>query len=243
MKLSPTEIVLRFTARIPGHRELPPARINASSPMARLPHFRGYSVATAGVARILGVTKTITDHLSPTNSRLLTIALSDHLPKECLVPLPCSTKALDAEIEPLPQGHHVVYFPIYARPSDLHPDGTDMDHWPGAPFERRVWAGGEITFHRGWNAKLRLDAGQATCVESVDDVRLSKAVADGKSDNSIKAFVDVRRRYSRLGDEESPAIEERRTLVFMPEATEHIPTIQRSKRVVKGRLCSQPGWN
>ncbi|CRK19504.1 hypothetical protein BN1723_017783, partial [Verticillium longisporum] len=111
-------------------------------------------------------------------------------------------------------GHHLVYFPIQARPSELHPDGTDADHWPGRPFMRRMWAGGEVRFRPGWEKDMPLDGREAVCTETVEEVRLS-----GEGDKA-KAFVDVWRRYTVAdgkGGDAAPAIEERRTLVFMPE--------------------------
>ncbi|RNJ54207.1 hypothetical protein D7B24_000804 [Verticillium nonalfalfae] len=162
---------------------------------------------------ILNKPKHVPDHLSPTNSRLLTLSLSDYLPPECLAPLQPQPSPSRKPAHPLPQGHHLVYFPIQARPSELHPDGTDADHWPGRPFMRRMWAGGEVLFRPGWEKDMPLDGREAVCTETVEEVRLS-----GEGDKA-KAFVDVWRRYTVAdgGSDAAPAIEERRTLVFMPE--------------------------
>ncbi|KAM0284969.1 hypothetical protein ACHAQH_001658 [Verticillium albo-atrum] len=77
---------------------------------------------------------------------------------------------------------------------------------------RRMWAGGEVCFRSDWEKELPLDGREVICTEGVEDVRLS-----GEGEKA-KAFVDVWRRY-RVTDHEdvTPAIEERRTLVFMPE--------------------------
>ncbi|KAK4106111.1 hypothetical protein N658DRAFT_563052 [Parathielavia hyrcaniae] len=68
---------------------------------------------------------------------------------------------------PLPQGYHLVYFPLKLPPSRLMPDGTDPAHWPGAPFARRMWAGGRVVFREGWRESMRLDGRRAICVERV----------------------------------------------------------------------------
>ncbi|KAL2753315.1 hypothetical protein ACRALDRAFT_1083032 [Sodiomyces alcalophilus JCM 7366] len=176
-------------------------------------HTRSYS--TSRIQEIVHKPKLIPDHLSPTHSNLLTISLSDHIPSECLPEQPASSSGNDDAPPYLPQGHHLVYFPIQARPSELHPDGTDADHWPGPPFMRRMWAGGEVCFRPGWEREMTLDGRKVVCAETVEDVRVSS----GKGDQA-RAHVDVWRRYRATDQEDGvpAAIEERRTLVFMPEA-------------------------
>ncbi|ROT38495.1 hypothetical protein SODALDRAFT_333091 [Sodiomyces alkalinus F11] len=190
-----------------------------STIISTIPSTRTYS--TSRIQEILHKPKLIPDHLSPTHSNLLTISLSDHIPSECL---PEQQPTLSSGGTPpppsspppyLPQGHHLVYFPIQARPSELHADGTDSDHWPGPPFTRRMWAGGEVCFRPGWERAMRLDGRKVVCTETVEDVRVSP----GRGEQA-RAFVDVWRRY-RLADQKDEvpaAIEERRTLVFMPES-------------------------
>lgn len=214
------------------------------------------------------------DYLTPTNSHLLSVTLADQLPAPQddhhamgpggsggggggrPYPPPISSDldhwtlpkihrgggALPSP--PLPQGHHLVYFPPTHPSSALLPDGTDADHWPGPPFSRRLWAGGSVSFAEGWDASLLLDKRRAACVERVEDVRLNwarsgagngaaggDAVGDGDGTHAVgdKVFVDVVRRYGPVGQdedavdgpevvrrvEESPAIVERRTLVFL----------------------------
>ncbi|TLD34152.1 hypothetical protein PspLS_00352 [Pyricularia sp. CBS 133598] len=67
-------------------------------------------------------------------SKLLDLALADHLPA-------------DAKLDKghlLPPGHHLVSFPPMLTESELLPDGTDPKHSPGPGFSRRLWAGGHI---------------------------------------------------------------------------------------------------
>ncbi|KAL1838018.1 hypothetical protein VTJ49DRAFT_3141 [Mycothermus thermophilus] len=177
----------------------------------------------------------IYDTLTPTNSHLLTLSLADHVPSlfpsyqpGSPIPYPvknCKPVHPVAEGFPLllPQGHHLVYFPLQLPPSQLMPDGTDPAHCPGEPFVRRVWAGGSVVFHPEWREVMRMDGRKMVCVEEVvpDSVFFR---SDGK------LVVEVRRRYgmakemlSKANDrlatkwQEKVAVEEVRRLVFLRE--------------------------
>ncbi|KAK7952694.1 uncharacterized protein PG986_008422 [Apiospora aurea] len=87
---------------------------------------------------------------------------------------------------------------------------------PGAPFERRMWAGGSIEFR--W--PLRLDHGPAVCAERIQDVTVRGPPGHEK------AFVAVLRCYGNTGRDAKTgrvvmsrapegAVREVRTLVFM----------------------------
>lgn len=159
--------------------------------------------------------KLIPDYLTPTNSHLLATTLSDLLPPAYAAP---STPLVVGAPAALPPGHHLVYFPIQLPPSRLVPDGADPDHAPGAPFHRRMWAGGEVVFRPAARRRLRLDGRPWLCHEAVE------AVDVRGMEGQEKVFVDVRRKYG-LGhegyqdvgrlDAQEWLIEERRTLVFM----------------------------
>ncbi|KAF6817175.1 hypothetical protein CSOJ01_02595 [Colletotrichum sojae] len=178
---------------------------------------RGYSTRHAspslgaGIAKILHTSKEIPDHLSPSHSYLLDLLFLDILSSSSTKP---KYPAPSTAAGPLPQGHHLVYFPLQTPPSGLMPDGTDPDHCPGAPFTRRLWAGGEVRFRDGWEDEMRLDGRRVDCVESVDDVRAEKE----------RVWVELWRRYAAGGSEQGPAIEERRTLAFLPEVDTPPPT-------------------
>ncbi|KAI1804393.1 hypothetical protein F4811DRAFT_520424 [Daldinia bambusicola] len=152
------------------------------------------------------------DVMSPTNSSLLNIALADFIPESCQAPAyqdgAKSIDKVDAKYE-LPQGHHLVYFPLQKTASELCPDGTDPLHSPGGPFERRMWAGGSIEF----NDNFRLDSSKVVCRERVAQVTVKG------SEGQEKIFVDVLREYMRAQDSHGPSmtrgISERRGLVFM----------------------------
>ncbi|EED16288.1 conserved hypothetical protein [Talaromyces stipitatus ATCC 10500] len=52
---------------------------------------------------------------------------------------------------PIPPGYHLVYFTPSSLESELGADGTDTSYNPAAPFTRRMWAGGEISWPRTHN--------------------------------------------------------------------------------------------
>ncbi|KAI5459835.1 HotDog domain-containing protein [Mariannaea sp. PMI_226] len=158
--------------------------------------------------------KVIPDYLSPMPSHLLTTTINDLLRSSTTTTF-FSSPAISSPAQTLPPGHHLVYFPIQLPPSALIPDGADPDHSPGAPFTRRVWAGGEVSFGKGAAGSLLLDCRPVLCRETIEDVGLRGKEGDEK------VFVDVWRRYG-LGHDDAETrmdweIEERRTLVFMKE--------------------------
>lgn len=208
--------------------------------------------------------KHIWDVMSPTNSHLLNVALADFIPSSCQpahfvkagvvhpAGRPYDQAGLrDARDEAaelsLPEGHHLVYFPPQIRASGLLPDGTDPFQSPGAPFVRRMWAGGSVDF----GSNLPLDSSPALCVESIDAVSVKGRPGEEK------IFVDVLRRYmdevqfqrelkvpNRKDDSDHETRSgpvERRTLVFMrrSDAGKINPSVLRASlgqdRIVKGR--------
>lgn len=169
--------------------------------------------------------KIIHDYLTPMPSHLLTTTLTDLISPSSS---PSSSPIISSPPSILPQGHHLVYFPIQLPPSRLIPDGADPDHSPGRPFTRRVWAGGEVTF----GPALRMDGRGWLCREKVEDVGLRGRKGEDK------VFVDVWRRYG-LGhgnaERESWDIEERRTLVFMREQESFSTS---TPRIIKCKLSA-----
>lgn len=189
--------------------------------------------------------KVIRDYLMPMPSHLLTTTLSDlevcgartNTSEEATLTTPASpdvagplesTPVVQAPPVPLPQGHHLVYFPIQAAPSHLAPDGADMDHSPGVHYSRRLWAGGEVVFRGATDGspvpdEVLLDGQPWTCTETIGDVRVKESNSTLTNQGDEKVFVDLWRRYALghdpSGDSRPWAIEERRTLVFMnPDA-------------------------
>ncbi|KAE8382126.1 hypothetical protein BDV26DRAFT_254428 [Aspergillus bertholletiae] len=170
------------------------------------------------------------DYLYTQPSHLLNLTLADLLP-EALVSsrthtaLPSVTRALH-----MPAGHHLVYFPPQVTLSQLLPDGTDVLHSPGGPFQRRLWAGGSVRFPvtRG----LILNGARAVCVETIRDVivkgcegtekvivkieRRMGVVQEGEEEDSI------RHRILKEAEDETghASVIERRDLAFMRKKTQ-----------------------
>ncbi|KAI6371636.1 hypothetical protein MCOR25_003918 [Pyricularia grisea] len=178
----------------------------------------------------------IEDILSPTRSKLLDLALADHLPAEAK---PEAKRSL------MPAGHHLVYFPPLLTESELLPDGTDPKHSPGPGFSRRLWAGGNLVFPPGLRPEDHASppsssnpAGQSksvvlvkktlamlgknkfcACRESIADVTVR-----GQPGRE-KVYVELSREYGNFSLEEMNlpidertfylSISERRTLVFL----------------------------
>ncbi|KAL3458024.1 HotDog domain-containing protein [Aspergillus heterothallicus] len=137
------------------------------------------------------------DYLHPQPSYLLDLTIADLFPSTFLSArtrraLPSSTRPLH-----LPAGHHLVYFPPQVRLSELLPDGTDILHAPGSPFNRRLWAGGSIAFSS--TNLLLLDGSRAVCFEGIRDV-----VVKGPPGEE-KIIVKIERRIGAVqeGEEES----------------------------------------
>lgn len=177
------------------------------------------------------------DMMCPVNSYLLTRALSEFLPDECTARqqiLPQDVfkdRSGDYEHPALPPGHHLVYFPLDRRGSELCPDGTDPYHSPrDTPFARRMWAGGSIRGLRG----MVLDERLALCRERIVGVDVRGSAG------AEKIFVEVLREYATgvpyrasfdpetmklrprddPGEHDLEGTTEHRTLVFMRELSD-----------------------
>ncbi|KAL2013469.1 hypothetical protein VTN00DRAFT_994 [Thermoascus crustaceus] len=175
----------------------------------------------------------IYDYLSPQPAHLLDLSLVDFFPA-----LYSSSAAGYALPKALPSihyprrmavGHHLVYFPPQVTLSQLLPDGTDILHAPGEPFNRRMWAGGRARFPQEGGPLL--DGKRAVCVEVIRDVTLKGQAGEEKVFVNIERRIatveegedeeDIRGRICR-DDEEDPGdavVIERRDLVFLREKT------------------------
>lgn len=146
------------------------------------------------------------DNMSTTPSYLLNLALADHLPASCQPDLFAArhskhgaygmlpTSLTDSRPPPLPEGHHLVYFPLQVSSNGLMADGTDKDHYPGWPFVRRMWAGGSVNFISHQNRQLYLDNNLAFCIETLGKPVLKRGVVPGEE----MVFIDVKRRYFKV---------------------------------------------
>ncbi|KAL4917920.1 hypothetical protein BDW62DRAFT_210844 [Aspergillus aurantiobrunneus] len=135
------------------------------------------------------------DYLYPQQSHLLDLTLRDLFPKigsfsPAQTTLPAITRS-----SPLPPAHHLVYFPPQVTLTQLLADGTDTLHYPGAPFNRRLWAGGRVIFAA--TNRLLLDGSRAVCVEGIRDV-----IVKGRSGEE-KIIVKIERQIGTVQEEET----------------------------------------
>ncbi|RDW61915.1 uncharacterized protein DSM5745_10587 [Aspergillus mulundensis] len=168
------------------------------------------------------------DYLQPQQSHLLNLTLTDLFPKSDLLS-PRTTLPTIARPSHLPPAHHLVYFPPQVTLSQLLADGTDTLHTPGAPFNRRLWAGGGIKF--AVTNKLRLDGGRAVCIERIRDVMIKGQTGEEKIIVRIERQIgtvqeeetehEIRKRVWSDGEnmEAHTSILENRDLVFMRDKT------------------------
>lgn len=145
----------------------------------------------------------------------------------------------------MPPGHHLVYFPPQVTISELLPDGTDILHTPGEPFNRRLWAGGKITFPQlsGDPDNLMLNGQRAVCVENIDNVEVRGSEGDEK------ILVTIDRRFTpvhehedetqiraRIASSAGQVLVEKRTLFFMRDLDpgQQLERNRKGSRLVKG---------
>ncbi|KAL9601877.1 MAG: hypothetical protein Q9219_002230 [cf. Caloplaca sp. 3 TL-2023] len=113
----------------------------------------------------------------------------------------------------IPPGHHLVYLPPLTPLSSLCSDGTDPLHSPGAPFTRRLWAGGDIDFQ---SQSLRTHC-RLRCDESITDVQI-KGRQGGE-----KIYVNIERQVWLEGRTAATLkLTENRKLVFLREQSNPI---------------------
>ena len=119
---------------------------------------------------------------------------------------------------PMPLGHHLLYFPPFNQPNDLMTDGTIPQHHPGRPFFKRMWAGGKLVFTPGWQERLRLDGRLAVCIERPEDARWTVApVVERKRDPEPAWMVKKSMRIGRLhmAQSEIQRLVDRQDMVFV----------------------------
>jgi hypothetical protein len=175
--------------------------------------FRGFSAGAS-----LGVSRTISsfgqnhlhheltarrlpityDYLSPQPSHLLDLTLMDILPE--VYPPASLESGLSMTLPSICQprrmavGHHLIYFPPQVTLSQLLPDGTDILHYPGEPFNSRLWAGGSMRFSPEGGPLL--NGQRAACIEAIRDVTIKG------HEGEEKVFVSIERRFTPVEEGE-----------------------------------------
>ncbi|KAJ9197061.1 hypothetical protein DTO164E3_2204 [Paecilomyces variotii] len=195
----------------------------------------------------------IYDYLSPQPSHLLNLSLVGYVPELApetslgdaggILPLISSPSRMAV-------GHHLVYFPPQVTLSQLLPDGTDVLHTPGEPFNRRMWAGGRVRFPQQGGPLL--DGRRAVCIEGIRDVKVKGL------DGQEKIFVSIERRVATVGEQETEEeirsrvwqaseedfgdaeIIERRDLVFLREKTPEQLQNDKASFSKGGRIVKPP---
>jgi hypothetical protein len=140
----------------------------------------------------------IYDYLSTSNSAFLNTTLRPYLPpgwsdspESRYIPAGTQDNAL------LPPAHHLVYFNPAIPADQLLPDGTDPLQSPGAPYSRRMWAGGSLRFrldNPDSTNLVHMNGARYVCVEGVRDVTVKGAEGDEK------VFVGIERRIGPLAE-------------------------------------------
>ncbi|OQE36020.1 hypothetical protein PENCOP_c012G01514 [Penicillium coprophilum] len=133
------------------------------------------------------------DYLHPQPSHLLNLTLRDLLTHSQASSDNATLPSLHNP-SPLPVGQHLIYFPPQVTLSQLLPDGTDTLHTPGDPFNRRLWAGGNVRFPV---RSPLLDGSRAVCIESIRNVTVKGREGDEK------VIVTIERRIGKVPEQET----------------------------------------
>lgn len=115
---------------------------------------------------------------------------------------------------PIPAGYHLVYFTPSIVESELGLDGTDRTVNPLAPYTRRMWAGGELTWAQDTNAVLRV--GQ----EVRETTKLLSAEPKKLKNGGEMLVVGVEKTFE---NDQGIALVDRRNWVFQKEITPENP--------------------
>lgn len=110
---------------------------------------------------------------------------------------------------PLPPGYHLAYFLPAAVEDDLGTDGTDKTFNAPAPFSRRMWAGGEMSWVKG----VPLRVGE----EVEERTRLVAASAKKSRNGSEMVLVVVEKEF---WGPNGLALVDKRSWIFRPPPTE-----------------------
>ncbi|KAH8887238.1 putative cytoplasmic protein [Thozetella sp. PMI_491] len=109
---------------------------------------------------------------------------------------------------PVPPGWHLVYFTPNGVESELGTDGTDRTFNSPAPFTRRMWAGGLMTWPTAGGAELRVGD------EVTEHTRLVSAMAKRSRNGDEMVLVEVEKEFQ---GPRGLGLTDRRSWIFRPE--------------------------
>src|SRR5690242_412376 len=121
---------------------------------------------------------------------------------------------------PIPAGYHLVYFTPSIIESELGLDGTDRTVNPLAPYTRRMWAGGELTWTQDTSALLRV--GQ----EVRETTKLLSAEPKKLKNGGDMLVVGVEKTFE---NNRGIALVDKRSWVFQKEITPENPLTPATK--------------
>jgi hydroxyacyl-ACP dehydratase HTD2-like protein with hotdog domain len=114
---------------------------------------------------------------------------------------------------PLPAGYHLVYFTPNGLETELGPDGSDRTYNAAAPFSRRMWAGGNMT----WPAAGKSES-SAPLLRVGDEIeertKLLNATAKKSRSAGEMVLVEVEKEF---WGPRGLALVDKRSWVFRPE--------------------------
>ncbi|KAJ5645555.1 hypothetical protein N7507_011566, partial [Penicillium longicatenatum] len=189
------------------------------------------------------------DYLHPQPSHLLNLSLDGLLPKSSGTRSASSILPSIKNPSPLPFGHHLIYFPPQVTLSQLVPDGCDVLHTPGDPFNRRMWAGGNVQFP---TEGPLLDGSRAVCIESIRNVTVKGREGDEKVIVTIERRVGTvpegepeEETWNRIWQENeadlgSSSLIENRDLIFMRAKTAEQVALDREQFSSPTRFVKSP---
>ncbi|KAI6820668.1 hypothetical protein KC332_g3931 [Hortaea werneckii] len=151
----------------------------------------------------------IFDDLSPQSSCRLDTSLADYLPETTPPPVLPTTKP--AAVLPIP--HHLVYFEPTKPSSQMLADGTNPDQSPGAPYDRRMWAGGRVQYSH--SNPLTLDAGRGVCAEFIRNMTVKG------NEGEEKLYVSIERRLAKATNDELEGLSHAQVDALSKETLEH----------------------
>ncbi|KAM0218624.1 hypothetical protein ACHAQD_006747 [Fusarium lateritium] len=107
---------------------------------------------------------------------------------------------------PVPPGYHLVYFTPNSTEAELGADGSDTTFNASAPFTRRMWAGGKMT----WASDVSLRVGD----EVEETTELLSATPKKSRSAGEMVLVEVEKKF---WGPKGLALTDRRSWVFRPE--------------------------